>query len=143
MVIGLTGLVSSNDKPVVTNTTTEVKMVFDIPSLIGKNLKQLRTDLGTPSYDTEPTPLQLKNSSTWEKTWSREGYSLMVTYNAKTNTITDYFLGSETDDNYVLFKNTNNILKVGNLTPSTSDYSIKFVEAVNGSGYTGVIVTPR
>lgn len=143
VVFGTMGLIfSSDDQAVVVPVSTQ-KVVFDVPSLIGKDLKQLREILGTPSYDKEPTSQQRELVDTWEKSWSREGYSLMVSYDTKTKKIIDLFLGADTDATYAVFEDVNNILKVGNLQLNSNEYSVKFIKAINDTGYTGATITKK
>lgn len=140
VVFGTMGLIFSNEESVASIPVSTQKVVFDVPSLVGKDLKQLREILGTPSYDKEPTVQQVALVDTWEKTWTREGYDLMVTYNIKTKKVVDLFLGADTDATYAIFENTNNILKVGNLQPNSNEYSVEFVKVIKGNGYTGAII---
>lgn len=143
IVFGSMGLIFSSDDQVAVAPVTTQKAVFDIPSLVGKDLKQLREILGTPSYDKEPTAQQVAIIDTWEKTWTREGYDLMVTYNIKNKKVVDLFLGADTDATYAIFENTNNILKVGNLQSNATEYSVEFVKVIKGSGYTGAIIKQK
>ena len=54
---------------------------FDIPSLVGLNPSELKTKLGTPDNDTEPTPEERQRKATWSKFWTRkDGITLLVTY---------------------------------------------------------------
>jgi len=132
----------------------EVEMVFDIPSLLEKSLSQLETELGTTTNDVPPTDtyLQFSEIRTWEMSWHKSGYFLMVTYNIDTEEIIDLFLGTATDATLATFRDTNNILKVGNLVINSPDYSVEFVElrAILGQpklstteGYTGAIITTK
>jgi len=145
VIIGLVILSRFTDRrepaPVAYVSTQQV--VFDIPSLIGKNLKELREELGTPSYDKEPTPLQVQEGDTWEKNWDREGYTLMVSYDIRTKKIVEYSLLADSDASYVIFENTNNILKVGNLKSDSGEYSVKFIKAKNAPGYTGANIVKK
>lgn len=136
------------------NTVTEsidVSTVFDVPSLVGKDIVGLTEELGTPNKNTEPTGTykELSDVRTWEKIWEKDGYSLMATYDIDTKKVIDLFLGSDSDASLIIFRNTNNILKVGNLVTDSPDYSIEFVKlkAILGSsgagtpqGYTGAII---
>ncbi len=143
VVFGTMGLIFSSDDQIAVAPVSTQKMVFDIPSLVGKDVKQLREILGTPSYDKEPTSQQAALFGTWEKTWTREGYDLMVTYNIRNKKVVDLFLGADTDATYAIFENTNNILKVGNLQSNSSEYSVEFVKVIKGNGYTGAIIKQK
>ena len=66
--------------------------VFDFEALYGKNVDEIKTILGTPSSDTEPTDLQTQLIEEWEKLWQKDGYELLVTYNVASRRIIDYFV---------------------------------------------------
>ena len=54
---------SSSTEPTTTASTTktDIKAVYDVPSLIGKNIDEIRKVLGKPSdKEIEPTKLQMK-----------------------------------------------------------------------------------
>jgi len=113
---------------------------FDIPSLLGQDIDALKQTLGAPTEDSEPTAAQLQlGTDTWEKSWTKGEYDLMATYDVKTKKVVDLFLSTNTDAAFASFKDTDNILKIGNLEKSNSRYSVEFVKA-NKGGYTGVIV---
>lgn len=117
---------------------------FDIPALVGLNLIGLEAELGKPDVDTEPTEQQIAlGTKTWEKTWNKGKYFLMATYDVENRNVVDLFLGARTDGAFVMFKDTNNILAAGNLKTDSLVYSVEFVKAVNGSGYTGAIVREK
>ncbi len=119
------------------NTTQTVSANFDVPTLVGKSLAELDSTLGTPTKYTEPTQLQINSGvDTWEKTWSKDKVDLMVTYDIKTKAVVDLFLGGN-------FENTDSILKSGNLSTTDSNYSVEFIKARNGSGYTGAIIKKK
>lgn len=132
-------------------TEEEVNQVFDIPPLVGKNLDELIAILGTPDEDSEPpaTYVKLSDDRTWDKAWYREGYSLSVSYNIDTGKVVDLFLGSNSDHSLTVFRDTNNILTVGNLSSTSTDYSVEFVKikaalgkplSETPEGYTGAII---
>ena len=136
---------SSTNSPVA-QTPQEVASVhvFDIPALLGKDIGALEKTLGTPSNDTEPTATQLElGTDTWEKSWTKGEYSVMATYDVKTKKVIDLFLGADSDAAFKRFEDTNNILAAANLSRSDSRYSVEFVKARNGPGYTGVIVKAK
>lgn len=131
-----------------------VEQAFDIPSLMGMTLSELEAELGVPDYNKEPesTYIQFSDIRTWEKTWNKNGYALTVTYNIDTKNVSEYFLGTDTDASLVTFRDTNNILKVGNLTETSPEYSLEFIKlkAILGKpksetpeGYTGVIIRSK
>jgi len=138
------GTPNETPKQVENTNTVQTTASFDVPSLVGKNLSELESILGTPDYDIEPTATQIElGAKTWEKSWRKDGYSLMATYNTSNQTVTDLFLGGNSDKAFEEFKDTNNILKAGNLSTDSNLYSVEFVKAVNASGYTGAIVKQK
>ncbi len=131
-----------------------IEQQFDVPSLVGLDLEELESILGIPSIDSEPTETysQFSDIRTWEKTWSKSGYSLMVTYNIDTMEVEDLFLGTETDAALSTFTNVDSILRVGNLSQTDPNYSLEFIKlkAILGKpksetpeGYTGVIIRSK
>lgn len=126
-------------------TETRPSAAYDVSSLVGLSLSEIRTKLGTPSYDTEPTAQQLAlgGIDTWEKSWDVGEYSIMATYDIKTKEITDLFFGADSDAAFKQFEDTNNILTAGNLSTSDPKYSVEFVKAKNGPGYTGAIIREK
>lgn len=146
-----TSLVQQQDTYVPPAREIVIETVFDIPSLVGKSLSELETVLGTPDYNEEPpaTYVQFNDDRTWDKTWNKDGYSLSVTYNIDTKKVIELFLGSDSDASLVTFRKTENIIKVGNLSTNSPEYSVEFVKlkAILGKpksetpdGYTGAIV---
>lgn len=145
-IIIMGGYFISQDKeetPAVTETRPSA--AYDVPSLLGLSLEELEQKLGTPSYDTEPTAQQLAlgGIDTWEKSWDNGDYGLMATYDIKTKKVTDLFISADTDAAFKKFEDTDNILAAGNLSKSDSRYSVEFVKAKNGPGYTGAIIRAK
>lgn len=66
--------------------------VFDFEVLYGKNVDEIKSILGTPSSDTEPTDSQKQFVKEWEKLWQKDGYELLVTYNVANRRVIDYFV---------------------------------------------------
>lgn len=126
-------------------TETRPSVAYDVPSLVGLSLAEIREKLGTPSYDTEPTERQLSlgGIDTWEKSWDLGEYSLMATYDFKTKKVVDLFFGADTDAAFEQFKDTANILAAGGLSTSDPKYSVEFVKAKNAPGYTGAIIREK
>lgn len=146
------GIISSFDKSSPSQPTTQVaqnqqpkkelKQVFDVPSFLGKNIDQLKTVLGAPSKDSEPTKQQVSAGvDQWDKTWTKDGEDLMVTYDVKTRKIIDFFI--DTTDPSGLTTDKEYLAAVGNIKTGQEAYDVEFVEALNNPGkYTGVKVTP-
>lgn len=114
----------------------EVKMVFDIPALLGKNIEGVKKVLGTPSIDTEPTKQQLSAGIIeWEKTYDKDGENLLVTYDAKTRIVKDFFLSG---------MEKNNLLIIGGVKENAQNYKVEFVKAIKDpSKITGMLVSKK
>lgn len=99
-----------------------VVTVFDIPSLLGKDIDGVKKALGTLSSDTEPTKQQLSMGITeWEKSYDKDGKSLLITYDAKTRKVKDYFIsGTEKND----------LLTIGGVREEETNYTVKFVKSI-------------
>ncbi len=122
-------------------TQTPKNYVFDIPSLVGKDITGVKAALGTPK-DKEPTAQQIKlGTKEWSLTFEKEGKELLVTYNTASGKITDYFIG--TDDPSGKTKDKNHLLELGNINEGDSRYKVEFVKALKDpSVFTGVKVIP-
>ena len=127
--------VASDSSPAATQ-----KIIFDVPSLFGMDIDQIKKTLGTPSDDVEPTSAQLANmgqDSDWWKTFEKDGAKLLVTYNPRTRKVVDFFISDLGD------QDKERIMAAGNLKNGDSAYQLEFVKALKDpSTYTGLKVTP-
>jgi len=142
----------SVSKPSETKTSTKsaekatvVKYTFDVPSLIGKNIDEIRQILGEPTDAKdmlEPNQAQLDlGVGEWDNTFEKNGKSLLVTFNVKSRKVVDFFI--DTDDSSGKTKDKAHLLELGNLKENDSKYKIEFVKVVNDpSYYTGVKAMP-
>lgn len=142
----IVGSAISSPNPVATQEARVVaksEPVFDVPSLVGKNIDQIRETLGKPTDDSpEPTKLQLDlmgNSSVeWGNNFTKNGITLLVTFNPKTRTVIDFFIPRVGDQDKA------SLLSAGNVQEKSSDYTIEFVKAIkNPSDFTGLKITPK
>lgn len=140
IIIGESG--SREQKRNTNNTENQQNYVYDIPSLIGKNLGEVREALGTPQFDDEPNAAQLQLGTTeWNKTYEKDGNSLLVTYKVSDQSIIDFFIS--TNDPSGATKDTKQLLRVGNLSENDPTYKVEFIKALTDkSSYTGVKITP-
>ena len=60
-----------------------MKAIFYVPSLMGKNLEEIRKELGTPiDKEIEPSNLQKKMKvDFWDNTFEKAGNTLLITFN--------------------------------------------------------------
>lgn len=119
--------------------------IFDVPALIGKNIDEVRTILGTPLDKelTEPSQEQLNlGANQWDNTFRKDGEDLLVTFSPLTRQIVDFFIA--TDDSSGKTQDKNHLLELGNLKEGDSRYNIEFVKTLKDpSYYTGVKAIPK
>lgn len=119
-----------------------VNFYFDVPALIGKDLKEIQAVLGTPQ-GIDPTALQIQTGvKEWDKTFVKDGHELLVTYTIASNKVVDFFIG--TDDASGQTKDKARLLKLGNLNENDPKYKVEFVKTIKDPSYlTGVKVIPN
>lgn len=120
-----------------TPQNTPLQFTFDVPSLIGKNIDEVVAALGKPSLDEAPTKQQISLglADTWEKEFTKNDVTLLVTYNFKDKTVMDFFLGG--DDKAKL-------LIQGNLQEKSDVYVVEAVKAIiDANKITGVKVMKK
>jgi hypothetical protein len=124
-------------------TEKEIKIVFDVPSLLNKNIDEIRKDLGQPvdKEMLEPTKEQMDmNFEEWDNNFEKNGCSLLVTFNPQTRKVIDFFLTTTTSEK---IENIDNLLIIGNLEEDSSDYELKTVIAFKSKEINGVTITPN
>lgn len=139
----------STDQPKLVNEAApvpaqkpEIKLVFDVPSLLGKSINEIKTILGPVENDTEPTQVQIGAGITeWDKSWEREDADLLVTYNVKTKQAVDFFVSGV--DSTGVTGNKELLLTVSGIKLGQPEYDVEFVQVINTPNqYTGVKITP-
>jgi hypothetical protein len=111
------------------------QFVFDVPSLIGKNIDEVKSALGTPNNFKEPTKQQLAITDEWYMEYIKDDNSLLITYDLKTKVVTDFFIEG-TDKSKVL--------TTGNLKEKADDYNVQFVNSIkNANEITGVKIAKK
>jgi hypothetical protein len=122
---------------------TAPQYVFDVPSLLGKSIDEIRSVLGDPidGVQTEPTTEQIAlGADEWNNTFAKSGEELLVTFNPTTRVVVDFFIA--TRDPSGTTSDIQHVLDVGNLTESASNYTVRPVKALmDPSVFTGVIVS--
>lgn len=131
---------SENTKTDANSSNKSFKMVFDVPSLIDKNVDEIVQVLGKPENDDEPTDLQIKSGIIeWEKSFQKGGYELLVTYNAKTRKIIDFFIPSNSSTG--MTDNIDELLQVSNVKNNTA-LKVEPVKSLkNPNEFTGVRIS--
>lgn len=119
-------------------TTPTPSYSFDIPSLLGKNIDEVRLVLGTPLDKdlTEPTAEQLKlGADEWDNSYKKDDQELLVTFNPSTRIIVDFFLSGD---------NKAKLIEAGNLKENDTSYTIEQVKQLNNpSAITGIKIAPK
>jgi hypothetical protein len=111
-------------------------VTFDVPSLIGKSIDELRRILGTPiDNDAEPTDLQLRMGvDEWNNAFAKDGEELLVTFDPRTRRVRDLFLGGS--DRTVLMQQCN-------VVEGATGYRVESVRALrNPAEITGIKIAP-
>lgn len=120
-------------------SVSEQKVVFDVPSLFNKNIDEVKSVLWAPKNDTELTELQMKGSDEWSKEFEKEGYTLTVTYRAKSRLVTDFFVSANDE----IYENRDKVklLQLTNTKENASEYSVEFVKAMkDATRFTGILI---
>lgn len=114
--------------------------VFDISDLLGKSIDDVVTKLGQPK--SKYTPKTNIEGDTPDMTFSKNNLEMIVTYDAKTRTVIDFFLPSTNDhSNLNSDEDKNIILNNLNLVDNSPNYEVKYVKALKDPNmFTGVIV---
>lgn len=114
--------------------------IFDISDLLDKKIDDVVSKLGQPK-----SKYVSKNSYEGDNpdmTFEKENLQMIVTYNAKTKTVIDFFLPSASDhSNINSEEDKNRILNQLNIVDSSPNYEVKYVKGLKDPNmFTGVIV---
>lgn len=126
-----------------TPAVSQPDFVFDVPSLLHKNIDEITTILGTPKNDAKMTALQMKSGSDkWDKEYEKDGRTLMVEYYVKTGMVIDFFV--DADDAIYENRDKDKLFKLTNTNESDGRYSISFVPAMKDpTRFTGILITAK
>lgn len=118
-------------------------VVFDVPSLLHKNIDEITAIFGVPKDNSELTELQMKSGNDqWGKEYEKGGYVLTVTYHVKNRSVIDFFV-SATDDIYER-RDKEKMLKLTNTNESDGGYSVSFVPAYkDATRFTGISIKTK
>lgn len=111
----------------------EKQFIFDIPTLLHDNIKNVQLKLGEP-IDTSPEPTKealAAGTTSWSNVFQKDGFRIAVTYNIQTGLIESIFLSkahTEEDElNWLISpKDKPILLQAGNLKENSSDYTAEF-----------------
>lgn len=130
-----------------TQTTPEqgiAAYVFDLDALYGKNIDEIRSVLGEPTdgAQKDPTAAQMAfEHMEWSNTFEKDGYELLVTYDATDKHVIDFFIA--TNDPSGQTKDVDSLKQVGNIVNS-EHYIVEPVKTLSDpSYYTGITVTSK
>jgi len=141
-----TVITTPNSSPVntqiIVQTPTQSVVIFDLQPLYKKNIEEIVKILGKPQNNDEPTKEQIKlGGNEWDKTFVKNDYELMVTYDAINRNVVDFFMS--TNDPSGVTKDIEKLKAILNVQDSTI-YTIEPVKALKDStSYTGIIVRPK
>lgn len=128
------------------NTTEEVVeevseelTVFDIPTLLGKDIDEIRKILGDPSDGeyTEPNEAQLElGIIEWQNQFDKDTVMLLVDFNVETRLVTGFFIAPEDPTN-----DTDAIIALTGLSPTDPSYEFEPVKLIKDPKlFTGVVI---
>jgi hypothetical protein len=114
---------------------------FDVPSLLGKDMDQVKASLSTPA--TTATRGSAESAETGSQAFRRDDQILTVTYKKSNKRITSFQIGTEGDSLVLKEDKKNELLDLGRLKADDPRYSLEFVEAAaKPFSYIGVKVIP-
>ena len=116
--------------------------IFDVPTLVGKDINGIQAVLGTPTEDDSDV-----NWSDGEddrlKCWTKGKVSLMVSFHRNSNQVIDFFITLD-DSSSGGTTDKKRLLSVGKLKEGESRYRIEYVFAIGEPGvYAGVKAIPK
>lgn len=115
---------------------------FDVPQLVGKDIRGIRSILG-PSSPAPPTLPPLSNPNHAYKHWSKRGQWLGVEYSKSSGLVVGFTLGVDEQSGSLKDEEKASFLKTGNLKEEDARYSTAFVEAGEVFRFSGVRITPQ
>jgi hypothetical protein len=117
-----------------------VSSLFDVPSLIGKNIDEVRRVLGHPADKTLEPPDSTWNE--WDNRFHKRGYTLLVMFNPRTRQVVDFFV--PTNDPSEKTSDYTNLLKVSNVRITNPNYLVTPVGIPEyPSEYTGIRIRKK
>lgn len=96
--------------------------VFDVPSLLGKNIDQVTTALGPPTSE-------VKDGAAPQRTWTKDGVTLTATWKPSSKRVTEWSLLAREDKDALSEEQKAKLLVAGQLPESDARYSVDWIEA--------------
>jgi len=110
-------------------------MVFDIPSLIGKNVDEMKFVLGPPTMTGIPgSGGGYGGDKEKYRYWNTENANLTIEFDNSTRRIINFIISPGTAAEKRSFADIKEPLILGNVTEDSNNYSIQSVPVVAGSG---------
>jgi hypothetical protein len=143
IVVALLGSALINElwsrRPKPSGYVTASAPAFDVPSMVGMNIDQVKALLGPPKDDKEQ--VWWNGSDENDKSWERNNKELLVTFHSRTRQIVDFFISCDSSSGACDEKQ--HMLDIGNVREGDTRYRVEFVQAGGMVGkYTGVKIVP-
>jgi len=137
--------------PVAVQVQQTPQPAFDIPSLIGKDIDEIRKTLGQPTSKNVEAPKDVLNKQkqlggsyvmeTWDNTFKAKGMEIGVEFFIKDRSVKSFFIGA--NDPSGATKDRQRLLAIGNLTENDPRYKVEFIKArIDPTSFTGVTILP-
>jgi len=95
-------------------------VVFDIPTLVYKNIDEVRLVLGKP--DDEQLEPKDKTTKNWSNIYHKDGFRLSIRFDPVSRAISQYRIVIDGKGNY---ESLEDILRIGNVHGSNATYTIE------------------
>ncbi|PIR02863.1 MAG: hypothetical protein COX88_02170 [Candidatus Nealsonbacteria bacterium CG_4_10_14_0_2_um_filter_35_20] len=120
------------EKPAV-QEESQKEIVFDIPSLIRKNISEVKNILGKPDSEFQPTKDQQSLGILPTATYQKDGYEIQIDYLSSTGDVAEIFLAKNSNSK-------SELLRAGNVDENSILYSVKLQLSLRPdiAKYTGV-----
>ena len=116
--------------------TKDLSIQFDVDSLIGKKISEIKKILGPPSAEFIPDQAQLKLDPKMASSveWHKNGVGISIDFSGDQKI--NYIFVSNDISKYTK----QDLIKVANLNPNSKRYVIKEQSDLRGQGITGLLV---
>jgi hypothetical protein len=158
-ILTINGVFGKDDSALTDTKKPTVQVVYDVSSLIGLNIDQIRKKIGKPEdlqyageakvSKIDPPKNELKNTDEWINTYNKKGETLDISFNPHNRKVIDFEIsyhgnGLSMDD---YSKSTNiymKLLRSFNIDKKDKKYSIKPIQLIsNPDSINGLIITPN
>lgn len=120
-------------------------VIFDVPALVDKDIDAIRKELGKPAETEllEPTKQQMNMGfNTWDNSYTKEGYTLLITYNPQTRKVTEFFVATLSPSGTTA--DISGLAQICNLDARSQKYTYQGVPSIkNPTVFTGITIRPK